>query len=50
MAGYSNLDIAKHLIISVDTVKTHVRSLLNKMGVSSRTQLAVEALRLGLVA
>lgn len=49
VAGYSKLDIAKRLMISVGTVKSHVRNLLNKMGVNSRTQLAVQALRLGLV-
>ncbi|MBF2001153.1 MAG: response regulator transcription factor [Synechococcales cyanobacterium M58_A2018_015] len=49
VAGYSNLDIAKQLMISVGTVKSHVRNLMNKMAANSRTQLAVQALRLGLV-
>jgi len=37
-AGASNQDIAQALVISLDTVKKHVRNLLGKLGVSSRTQ------------
>lgn len=48
--GCSNAAIAEQLYISVGTVKTHVRSILNKLCVSDRTQIAVRALRGGLVA
>ncbi|GAB1538715.1 response regulator transcription factor [Scytonema sp. NUACC21] len=47
--GCSNADISEKLYITVGTVKTHVRNLLNKLCVSDRTQVAVLALRAGLV-
>ncbi|WP_457323951.1 response regulator transcription factor [Roseateles sp. P5_E11] len=37
-AGMCNKEIARHLDISVATVKSHVSSVLEKLGVSSRTQ------------
>jgi DNA-binding NarL/FixJ family response regulator len=49
VAGHNNADIADALYISVGTVKTHVRNILNKLCVSDRTQAAVRALRSGLV-
>ncbi|ABA23697.1 two component transcriptional regulator, LuxR family [Trichormus variabilis ATCC 29413] len=48
--GCSNAVIAEKLYVSVGTVKTHVRNILNKLCVSDRTQIAVRALRAGLVA
>lgn len=48
-AGCSNADIAEKLYITVGTVKTHVRSILNKLCVNDRTQAAVQALRSGLI-
>lgn len=48
--GYSNADIAAKLFITVGTVKTHVRNILNKLCADDRTQAAVRALRSGLVA
>ena len=47
--GYSNAKIAKELYITVGTVKTHVRNILNKLSADDRTQAAVRALRSGLV-
>ena len=49
VAGCSNLDIAEKLYITVGTVKTHVRNILNKLYVDDRTQAAVRALRAGLI-
>lgn len=47
--GYSNAAIAQKLYITVGTVKTHVRNILNKLSADDRTQAAVLALRSGLV-
>ncbi|MEM8779375.1 MAG: response regulator transcription factor [Cyanobacteria bacterium P01_G01_bin.49] len=49
VAGCNNADIAEKLFITVGTVKTHVRNILNKLCVNDRTQAAVRALRSGLV-
>lgn len=43
--GLSNSLIAQTLTISQDTVKTHVRSILEKLELSDRTQAAVFAVR-----
>jgi DNA-binding NarL/FixJ family response regulator len=42
-------EIAERLYITVGTVKTHVRNILNKLCADDRTQAAVRALRAGLV-
>jgi two-component system, NarL family, response regulator LiaR len=47
--GQSNKEIAKNLQVVEDTVKTHVRHILAKLGVQSRTQAVLCAIRLGLV-
>lgn len=47
--GCSNEQIASKLFITVGTIKTHVRNILNKLNVDDRTQAAVRALRSGLV-
>lgn len=49
VAGCSNAEIAGQYYITVGTVKTHVRNILNKLCVDDRTQAAVRALRGGLV-
>jgi two-component system NarL family response regulator len=49
VSGRSNKQIASALSISEGTVKTHVKSILAKMGVEDRTEAAVLALRRGLV-
>jgi DNA-binding NarL/FixJ family response regulator len=47
--GLSNRDLAKVLGFSEHTAKFHVQALLNKLGASTRTELVVRALRLGLL-
>lgn len=47
--GLSNKEIARSLSVGEKTVKTHVSCILVKLGVKSRTQAALCALRLGLV-
>ena len=49
VAGYSNSKIGEKLHISLGTVKTHVRNILDKLSASDRTEAAVRALRAGLV-
>jgi DNA-binding NarL/FixJ family response regulator len=46
--GLDNREIAKRLVISEKTVKTHVSNILGKLGVEDRTQAAIYALRHGL--
>jgi DNA-binding CsgD family transcriptional regulator/small-conductance mechanosensitive channel len=47
--GATNREIAEKLIISEHTVKSHLRSILNKLNVSNRQQAAVYAERAGLI-
>lgn len=47
--GFSNDEIARTLFISPHTVKNHVSNIYRKMGMDDRTQVAITALRLGLV-
>lgn len=47
--GLSNQEIADRLLIAKETVKTHVKHIMDKLAVSDRTQAAVKALRYGLV-
>jgi two-component system, NarL family, response regulator LiaR len=48
--GQANKEIARNLTIGEKTVKTHVSNILGKLGVQSRTQAALYAVRIGLVA
>jgi len=48
--GRANKEIAAELTIGEKTVKTHVSSILNKLGVGSRTQAALYAAQNNLVA
>jgi DNA-binding NarL/FixJ family response regulator len=48
--GRANKQIARELDIAQSTVKSHVGSILGKLGLDSRTQLALYAARTGLVA
>lgn len=46
--GLSNKEIAAELYIGEKTVKTHVSHILTKLGLQSRTQAALHAVRIGL--
>lgn len=48
-AGLTNDEIAVKLFMSVNTVKKHVQSMIEKTGFKNRTELAVEAMKSGLV-
>lgn len=48
--GLANKEIARELGIGEKTVKTHVSNILSKLGVLSRTQAALHAIQIGLVA
>lgn len=47
--GRSNPEIAAELYLSPNTIKTHVRGIMNKLAVDDRVQAAVVALRAGIV-
>lgn len=47
--GMSNREIGQELIISEKTVKTHISNLLSKLALNDRTQLAIYALKNGMV-
>ena len=48
--GHDNAAIASELFISPNTVKNHVANIFAKLGVDSRLQASVQALRRGLLA
>ncbi len=47
--GQANKEIARELGIGEKTVKTHVSSILAKLGVQSRTQAVLHAMKAGLI-
>lgn len=47
--GLSNTEIAAELDIAVNTVRNHVRNILEKLGLRNRVQAAVYAVRCGLL-
>lgn len=47
--GLSNKEIARRLAVSENTVKTHVKNIFDKLGVSDRTSAATSAIKRGLV-
>jgi NarL family two-component system response regulator LiaR len=46
--GLSNREIARELVLSEKTVKTHVSNILSKLHLADRTQAAIYALKEGL--
>ena len=47
--GLRNAEIARRLAISEETVKTHLNNIFRKLGVRDRVELALYAVRIGLV-
>jgi DNA-binding NarL/FixJ family response regulator len=47
--GLSNRQIGERLVVSSETVKSHVARIMEKLDVGDRTQAAVKALRVGLL-
>jgi DNA-binding NarL/FixJ family response regulator len=47
--GMPNKAIAQRLSVSENTVKYHIRQILNKLGVQNRTEAVTSAIRLGLI-
>ena len=47
--GHSNREIAKALIVTLGTVKTHVHNIYGKLNVQSRTQAIARARKLALL-
>jgi two-component system response regulator DegU len=47
--GLSNKEISSRLSLSDKTVKNHISHILAKMNLTARTQVAVYAIRAGLV-
>ena len=47
--GYANREIANRLGISEHTIKFHIRSILGKLGASTRTEAVTRGFRAGLI-
>jgi DNA-binding NarL/FixJ family response regulator len=48
--GFANEEIGRELFISPETVRTHIRKAMGKLGAETRTQAVAKALRLSLIA
>jgi LuxR family transcriptional regulator, maltose regulon positive regulatory protein len=48
-AGKPNQAIAEELVVTLETVKSHVAHILGKLGVANRTQAVARARELGLL-
>jgi DNA-binding NarL/FixJ family response regulator len=48
--GHANEEIGRRLFISPETVRTHIRKAMTKLGAETRTQAVAKALRLSLIA
>ena len=46
--GLSNKEVSESLFISAETVKSHVSTIIGKMGVKDRTQAVIKAIRAGI--
>lgn len=49
IAGYSNPQISEKLLISLSTVKAHVSAIIDKFGVTNRTEVTREAFKRGFI-
>ncbi len=47
--GLANRAIAQSLFVSENTIKYHVRNILQKLGVQNRTEAVAQAMRMGLI-
>jgi DNA-binding NarL/FixJ family response regulator len=47
--GNRNRDIAQHLFISEETVKVHIKHIMEKLGASDRTQAVSIGIRRGII-
>jgi DNA-binding NarL/FixJ family response regulator len=47
--GKTNREIAAELVVSEETIKTHVGNILSKLQMSQRTQAVIAALKQGLI-
>jgi LuxR family transcriptional regulator, maltose regulon positive regulatory protein len=48
-AGHSNPDMAQALVVSINTIKTHVKSIYRKLNVSNRVEACTTARNLQLL-
>lgn len=48
-AGLSNAQMAAQLVVTVGTIKTHIKSIYGKLGVHSRVQAVARAREVGLL-
>ncbi len=45
--GWTNREIAARLVLGEETVKSHVASILGKLGLNNRAQVAAYAVKMG---